>query len=92
MKAGLDALSERYDVVGDVRGEGLMCALEFVSDRAAKTPASGAAAAEFQKAAYEAGTMIRVSGNNAIYSPPLVITSEDVQNILAATEAGLKAM
>ena len=92
LKAGLKALAERYDVIGDVRGEGLMCALEFVSSRAEKTPVSGAVAAAFQNAAYEAGTMIRVSGNNAIYSPPLVITAEDVRNILAATEAGLKAI
>ena len=37
--AGLKGLAEKYDVVGDVRGgEGLMCALELVSDPAAKTP------------------------------------------------------
>ena len=36
---GLLGLQEKYDLVGDVRGgEGLMCALEIVSDRTAKTP------------------------------------------------------
>lgn len=92
LKAGLEALAAQYDVVGDVRGEGLMCAMEFVGDRAAKTPAAPAVSATFQKAAYEAGTMIRVSGPNAIFSPPLIVTAEDVQTMLASAEAGLRAV
>ena len=92
LKAGLLALAEKYDVVGDVRGEGLMCALELVSDRDAKTPVSKDVPLKFQKAAYEAGAMIRVSGNNVIFSPPLVVTSEDVSAMLSAAEAGLAAI
>ncbi|WP_299152479.1 aminotransferase class III-fold pyridoxal phosphate-dependent enzyme [uncultured Tateyamaria sp.] len=92
LKAGLDALATRYDVIGDVRGEGLMCAIEFVSDPLAKTPIGKALPLAFQKAAYEDGVMIRVSGNNAIFSPPLVVEAGHVQKILSATEAGLKAM
>ncbi|MEL7092759.1 MAG: aminotransferase class III-fold pyridoxal phosphate-dependent enzyme [Pseudomonadota bacterium] len=92
LKAGLMDLAERFDVIGDVRGEGLMCALEFVSDRATKAPVGKALPLTFQKAAYEAGVMIRVSGNNAIFSPPLVVSADDIQTILSATEAGLRAM
>jgi adenosylmethionine-8-amino-7-oxononanoate aminotransferase len=36
--------------------------------------------------------MVRVSGNNAIFSPPLIVDAGHVQKILSATEAGLKAM
>ena len=92
LKAGLQQLARRYDVIGDVRGEGLMCAIELVSDRVAKTPVGKAMPLAFQKAAYEDGVMIRVSGNNAIFSPPLVIKATHVQKILSATEAGLQAM
>lgn len=92
LKAGLEKLANTYDVIGDVRGEGLMVAMEFVSDRATKAPAGGDVSARFQKAAYAAGTMIRVSGANAIFSPPLTITAEHVKTILASTEAGLKAI
>ncbi len=35
--------------------------------------------------------MIRVSGPNIILSPPLVLTSADVQTILSALDAGLSA-
>ncbi|MEO1365464.1 MAG: aminotransferase class III-fold pyridoxal phosphate-dependent enzyme, partial [Pseudomonadota bacterium] len=92
LKAGLDALAERYDMIGDVRGEGLMCAIELVSDRANKMPAAKALPLTFQKAAYEDGVMIRVSGNNAIFSPPLVVEAGHVDKILSATETGLRAM
>lgn len=92
LKAGLQELATRYDAIGDVRGEGLMCAIELVSDRAAKTPVGKAAPLAFQQAAYQAGVMIRVSGNNAIMSPPLIVDASHVQSILGAVEAGLKAM
>ncbi|MEO1779795.1 MAG: aminotransferase class III-fold pyridoxal phosphate-dependent enzyme [Pseudomonadota bacterium] len=92
LKAGLEALAGRFDMIGDVRGEGLMCAIELVSDRATKTPVGKALPLVFQKAAYEDGVMIRVSGNNAIFSPPLVVDAEHVAKILSATETGFKAM
>ncbi|MBY5935294.1 aminotransferase class III-fold pyridoxal phosphate-dependent enzyme [Tateyamaria omphalii] len=92
LKAGLEVLAERYDHIGDVRGEGLMCAIELVSDRGKKTPVGKALPLVFQKAAYDDGVMIRVSGNNAIFSPPLIIDAGHVLKILSATETGLKAM
>ena len=88
--SGLQKLHEKYDVVGDVRGgEGLMCALELVSDRDTKAPVAKHIPLQVQKAAYEDGVMVRVSGNNIILSPPLIITSEDVAKILSALENGL---
>lgn len=88
---GLRSLAQTYDLIGDVRGEGLMCAIELVSSRSCKTPAAAKTMDAFQRAAYEAGAMIRVSGPNAIFSPPLVITASEVSQILEATEAGLRA-
>ena len=66
-----------------------MCALELVSDRDTKTPVAKHIPLQVQKAAYEDGVMVRVSGNNIILSPPLIITSEDVAKILSALENGL---
>jgi len=92
LKKGLETLAEKYSVVGDVRGEGLMCAMEFVSDKETKAPAAPSASAAFQQAAYEAGSMIRVSGPNAIFSPPLIVSSDDVNTMLHSAEQGLKAI
>ena len=44
-----------------------------------------------QEVAYRNGAMVRVSGNNIILSPPLVLTSEDVQTMLSALDAGFEA-
>jgi adenosylmethionine-8-amino-7-oxononanoate aminotransferase len=75
---GLKQLQDKFDLIGDVRGEGLMCALELVTDRAAKTPAGKDVGTAVQSGAYDAGTMIRVSGNMIILSPPLIVDAHDV--------------
>ena len=38
LRSGLDALYERFQWIGEVRGMGLMQAMELVEDRASKTP------------------------------------------------------
>ena len=91
LMAGLQALKANHDLIGDVRGKGLMCALELVSDQAKKSPAAKDVVQKVQDAAYEAGVMVRTSGPNVILSPPLVITAEDVTRILSALDAGLSA-
>ncbi|MEM6311049.1 MAG: aminotransferase class III-fold pyridoxal phosphate-dependent enzyme [Pseudomonadota bacterium] len=86
-------LQEKFDVVGDVRGgHGLMIAMELVSDRDAKTPMDVGAMKRLQKATYDAGTMIRIGGNNIMMSPPLVITEAEVDQILASLDVGLAAL
>jgi adenosylmethionine-8-amino-7-oxononanoate aminotransferase len=91
--AGLNALMAKHEIIGDVRGgHGLMCALELVSDRASKKPADKATPGKVQATAYQSGAMVRVSGNNIILSPPLILTSADVQTIVRALDAGFAAL
>ncbi|MEE9376266.1 MAG: aspartate aminotransferase family protein [Rhizobiaceae bacterium] len=88
--AGLVSLGEKYQIVGDVRGgHGLMCAVELVSDRTTKAPIDKTTIAKIHDAIYRAGVMVRISGNNIIMSPPLIITSKDVKDILTALDYGL---
>ena len=90
---GLQKLYDEFDEIGDVRGgHGLMCALELVSDRTTKKPIDKATPVKLQKAAYESGAMIRVSGPNVILSPPLVLTAKDVDTILAALRTGFQSL
>lgn len=86
---GANALMSKHELVGDVRGKGLMVAVELVSDRNNKSPASKDTVQKLFEAAYEAGVMLRISGPNIILSPPLVITSEDVSKIVSAIDTGL---
>lgn len=91
--AGVQALMDKHDRIGDVRGgHGLMVAIEMVADRATKSAPSKADPGRVQAKAYEAGAMIRVSGPNIILSPPLVVTSVDVQILLSALDAGFSAL
>ncbi len=93
MMAGLLALKEKYSLIGDVRGgEGLMSALELVSDQDTKAPIDKGTIGQIQETAYQAGAMVRVSGPNIILSPPLVLTEADVQTILDALDHGFSAV
>jgi adenosylmethionine-8-amino-7-oxononanoate aminotransferase len=90
---GLKAIKHKYTLVGDVRGgHGLMCAVELVADQAAKTPIDKKSIGKVHRKAYESGAMLRVSGNNIILSPPLVVTETDVEAILSALDAGLASV
>lgn len=90
---GLLALQADYDLIGDVRGgHGLMCAIELVSDRSTKAAIDKKTIGQIQETAYQAGAMVRVSGPNIILSPPLVLTSEDVQVILASLRTAFAAL
>ena len=91
LMAGLERLKAKHALVGDVRGKGLMAALELVSNRAKKTPAAKEVVQHVFEATYVRGVMVRVSGNTIILSPPLVITAEHVACIVEALDAGLSA-
>lgn len=89
---GCEKLMEKHEVVGDVRGKGLMAAIELVADRRTRKPIDKKLIAQVFETTYQAGVMVRVSGNNIILSPPLVITAADVATIVSAIDAGLAAM
>ncbi len=90
---GCRALQEKHDVIGDVRGGyGLMTAMELVSDRTKKQPIDAGRATRVQEVAYQAGAMVRVSGPNVILSPPLIVSEQDVDIILASLDAGFSSL
>jgi putrescine---pyruvate transaminase len=89
--AGLQTLKTKHQAVGDVRGLGLMCAIELVSDREKKSAAAKETVQKVQDVAYKAGVMVRTSGPNIILSPPLIITAKDVTRIVSALDEGLSA-
>jgi putrescine---pyruvate transaminase len=89
MLAAAEALKAKHTLVGDVRGKGLMTAIEIVSDRDKKTAASKPTMQKIFDGAYEAGVMIRISGNTIILSPPLIVTAKNIAAIASAIDAGL---
>ncbi|WP_407061660.1 aspartate aminotransferase family protein [Aureimonas sp. SK2] len=79
--------------VGDVRGVGLFMAVEFVSDRATRTP-DRARASRVVNAMRERGVLISVSGkdhNSLKIRPPLVFTRENADLFAEVLGDALKA-
>jgi 4-aminobutyrate aminotransferase len=76
----LDELSEKIDLIGDVRGKGLMIGIELVKDRKSKEPATKEAET-VQKMAYEKGLLVSNVGayKNVIrLIPHLVVTRKEI--------------
>jgi len=79
IKTGLFKLKDKYETIGDVRGEGLMLGLELVKDRQTKEPAKEATAEVFEKAK-ELGLLLGkggLYGNVLRIKPPMCITAAD---------------
>ena len=88
----LQALQESVKIIGEVRGRGLMVGIELVSDRNAKTPLSPQIAGAIGNATFDAGTLVRISGNILILSPPLILSESEADQICDALEVGLKSV
>lgn len=84
---GLQSLTE-FPFVGDVRGLGLVCGVEIVTDKTAKT-ADPALAMKIFKAAEERGLRSRPLGNVLAFSPPLSINEEEVDEIVRRLGAAM---
>lgn len=76
MLAALRALAGRHPMIGDVRGVGMLLALELVSDRAAKTPVTPATTRRLVVALAERGVLVAGAGSVLRITPPLVIGEE----------------
>jgi len=79
----LQDLKEKHSSIGDVRGCGLMLAIEFVSDRKTKEPDSVTTASVFEQCR-EQGVILSKSGPTQSclrMVPPLCLTLEDVEQV-----------
>jgi 4-aminobutyrate aminotransferase len=85
LERGLQALWDKYPVIGDVRGKGLMQGVELVVDRTTKEPAAQAVNQIFEQTKGR-GLLIGKGGaygNVLRISPPLTATKEHVDEALA---------
>jgi 4-aminobutyrate aminotransferase/(S)-3-amino-2-methylpropionate transaminase len=72
----LRTLQDRHDIVGDVRGRGMMTAMELVTDRATKEPAGAEMMAAIGRNCLEHGVIVLTAGtygNVVRLLPPLTI-------------------
>lgn len=90
MKKRLSELKDKYEIIGDVRGLGLLWGLELVTNRITKERAI----AEAERIMYEClknGLSFKVSQGNVItLSPPLIISEEELDRALYILEQAIK--
>jgi 4-aminobutyrate aminotransferase len=85
----LHGFAEKFSVVGEVRGKGLMIGMELVVDRTSKAPAKKLCDALITRA-YHNGLILLSCGQSTVrFMPPLVIDEADVDEALALLEQSL---
>ena len=92
--AGLEKLKAKHNVIGDVRGKGLMLGIEFVKDRATKAPGREACAQALENAR-ELGLLLGKGGlwgQTIRFAPPMTITPADADFILAVLDEAIGAI
>lgn len=90
MLDALRALQTRYPTMGDVRGKGLMIAVEWVKDRESKERAPELRDQIIQEC-FLRGLLVLGCGPNSLrFSPPLIVTRSEVDEALAILQSALK--
>lgn len=94
LKAGFDALERKYDIIGDVRGLGLMLGIELVKDRTSKAPAKEECIRVFERCR-ELGLLIGkggLHGNVLRIKPPMCLTAADADFMLDVLDTAFRGL
>ena len=96
LRSNLRELQTRHAVIGDVRGAGLFCGAELVSDRATKTPVEEKQVQAVIANCMTNGVIIGATNralpglnNTLCFSPAMIATAADIDAITAAVDQAL---
>jgi len=101
LRMRLDALMERFEFIGDVRGKGLLLAMELVAERETMEPLPPAAmaACRLTELAFERGLILYWRrtrggdlGDHVMVCPPLIVTEAQLDEILDPLADALEAL
>jgi len=92
----LNALADKHAAIGQVRGKGLFCGAELVTDRETREPVSEKLAAAVVADCMAQGVIIGMTNrsvpgynNTLCLSPALIATADDIDEITTAIDAAL---
>lgn len=92
LRKSLRDLQQNFDIIGDVRGIGLMTGLELVTDRETREPAQKERN-KILRHAFEHGLALLPAGESVIrFCPPLTIQEEDIDTGLAILARSFEAV
>lgn len=92
LQSQLQTLAD-HPLVGEVRGLGMLGAVELVQDRVSRTryPEEGRVGTLCRDFALAEGLILRATGDTMLMSPPLVITPPDIDELVSKTRRALDA-
>ncbi|MEM7292371.1 MAG: aminotransferase class III-fold pyridoxal phosphate-dependent enzyme, partial [Pseudomonadota bacterium] len=87
-------LKRRYPVIGDVRGKGLMLAIELVKDQKTREPDPDSVATVFELARDHDLILSKSGPHKSVlrFVPPLCLSVEDVDKIADGLDASFAAL
>ncbi len=94
LRGRFEELQQRYEVIGDVRGAGLLLGVELVRDRASRTPAHALGALTTQKC-LEKGLSMNIRrrperGSVWRIAPPLTVSTGEIDRAVDILETSLR--
>ena len=99
MQDRLFELKDKYDVIGDVRGVGLFQGMELVKDRTTKEPVDETVTMKIAGHCMQNGVIIGRTNrsfekynNNLCFSPALISTKTEIDEIVTAVDNALAAL
>ena len=94
LMTGLQKMQEKYPVIGEVRGKGLMIGIELVKNRRTKEPDPESVNNLFEETKKQ-GLLIGkggLYGNVLRIAPPLTVTEDQIEECLAKTDKAFAAI
>lgn len=95
LRSGLEALQQRYECIGDVRGLGLLLGVELVTDRESRTPDLHLGAVTTEEC-FRRGLSMNIRrrpDRGAVWriAPPLTVTADEIDRALDILDTSLQA-
>jgi alanine-glyoxylate transaminase / (R)-3-amino-2-methylpropionate-pyruvate transaminase len=92
--AGLERLKVKHDLIGDVRGKGLLLGIELVKDRITKEPATSECV-EVLENCRDMGLLLGkggLHGQTIRFSPPMCLHQRDADFLLDVLDRAISAV
>lgn len=90
----LDVLARKHDIIGDVRGKGLMVGVELVKDKKSKQPAIAETAQIFERSK-DLGLLLGkggMHGNVFRIKPPMCISKPDIDFMIEVMDMSMSEL
>jgi adenosylmethionine-8-amino-7-oxononanoate aminotransferase len=90
LRAGFQRLADKYGVIGDIRGKGLMQGIEFVRDRKTKERFTDPIGIKIGRRALENGLLCRFDPHWIAFGPSLISTAEQIDEMVALLDRSME--